>query len=169
MDRLQVKTHQHIVARPGKGFSALGAVWTPLETQADPRGWFAEVWRQDVAGLICPRQISLSKTKPNVTKAFHFHEKQEDLFVPVSGRFRIVLLTRQKPCSGLSIWWQEGAEGTLRIPAGLAHGYRVEGREAGRMLYLTSETYSPADEGRLEWDQSVEGFPWEEAQPPDPN
>lgn len=39
------------------------------------------------------------------------------------------------------------------------------GNDPGRMLYLTSETYSPADEGRLEWDQDVEGFPWEEDQP----
>lgn len=165
MGRLQVKTHQHIVARPGKGFSALGATWTPMETHADPRGWFGEVWRQDFPGLICPRQISLSKTNANVTKAFHFHKKQEDLFVPVSGQFRIVLLTRENPCAGLSIWWREGAEGALRIPIGLAHGYRVMGNDPGRMLYLTSETYSPADEGRLEWDQDVEGFPWEEDQP----
>ena len=97
-----------------------------------------------------------------VTKAFHFHRKQEDLFVPVSGAFRIVLLQAKSPFEALSIWWKEGAEGTLRIPAGLAHGYRVEGAGEGKMLYLTSETYSPQDEGRMEWDQDVEGFPWKE-------
>jgi dTDP-4-dehydrorhamnose 3,5-epimerase-like enzyme len=30
------------------------------------------------------------------------------------------------------------------------------------MLYLTSETYSPQDEGRLDWDRDIEGFPWSE-------
>ena len=162
MPPLQVKSHRHIVARPRESFSALGAVWTPLQTHSDPRGWFAEVWRSDQSGNIHPRQISLSKTKSGVTKAFHFHRKQEDLFVPVAGVFRIVLLQTGSPYGSLSIWWKEGAEGALRIPAGLAHGYRVEGPGEGRMLYLTSETYSPEDEGRMEWDREVSDFPWNE-------
>ena len=162
MTSLQVKSHRHIVARPGEAFSALGATWTPLQAHADLRGWFAEVWRVDKAENIHPRQISISKTNPGVTKAFHFHQKQEDLFVPVAGVFRIVLLQTASPFGGISIWWKEGSEGSLRIPAGLAHGYRVEGPGEGRMLYLTSETYSPEDEGRMEWDQDVSGFPWHE-------
>jgi dTDP-4-dehydrorhamnose 3,5-epimerase-like enzyme len=80
----------------------------------------------------------------------------------MTGAFRIVLLQTISPYEALSFWWREGAEGALHIPAGLAHGYRVEGTGEGRMLYLTSETYSPQDEGRLEWDQHVEGFPWNE-------
>lgn len=162
MDVVQVKSHRHIVARPGEGFAALGAVWTPLQAHQDSRGWFAEIWRTDFPGRINAKQISLSKTLPGVTKAFHFHRKQEDLFVPVSGAFRIVLLQTKSPFEALSIWWKEGAEGALRIPAGLAHGYRVEGTGEGKMLYLTSETYSPQDEGRMEWDKDVEGFPWKE-------
>jgi dTDP-4-dehydrorhamnose 3,5-epimerase len=162
MPSLQVKSHRHIVARPGEAFSALGATWTPLHPHADSRGWFAEVWRFDQDRRIHPRQISLSKTNPGVTKAFHFHHMQEDLFVPVAGVFRIVLLQTASPFWGLSIWWKEGSEGALHIPAGLAHGYRVEGPGEGRMLYLTSETYSPEDEGRMEWDRDVSGFPWNE-------
>lgn len=162
MDQVHVKSHRHIVARPGEAFAALGAVWTPLRVHSDSRGWFAEAWRSDVAGQIIPKQISMSVTLPGVTKAFHFHQKQEDLFLPVSGLFRIVLLQRKTPFEALSIWWKEGAEGVLRVPAGLAHGYRVEGASAGRMVYLTSETYSPHDEGRMEWDRDVVGFPWGE-------
>lgn len=150
------------MARPGEAFSALGATWTPLEAHADSRGWFAEVWRIDQDNAIFPRQVSISKTSSGVTKAFHFHKKQEDLFVPIAGAFRIVLLQRVSPFDGISIWWKEGSQGALRIPAGLAHGYRVEGPGDGRMLYLTSETYSPQDEGRMEWDREVSGFPWNE-------
>lgn len=162
MPSIQVKSHRHIVARPGEAFSALGATWTPLKAHADPRGWFAEIWRTDEPDAIHPRQISLSKTNSGITKAFHFHRKQEDLFVPITGVFRIVLLQTVSPFEGLSIWWKEGSEGALRIPAGLAHGYRVEGDGEGRMLYLTSETYSAEDEGRMEWDRDVSGFPWNE-------
>jgi len=162
MDRVKVKSHRHVVARPGEGFSALGAVWTPLQVHTDARGWFAEIWRTDLSGSIQPRQISMSKTLPGVTKAFHFHKKQDDLFVPMTGAFRIVLLQTKSPFESLSIWWRAGVEGALRIPAGLAHGYRVEGPEEARMLYLTSQTYSPQDEGRMEWDRDVDGFPWEE-------
>ena len=165
MELIQVKSHRHVVARPGEGFSALGAVWTPLRVHADERGWFAEIWRTDQPGRVEPGQISVSKTLPGVTKAFHFHRKQVDLFIPMTGAFRIVLLQTQPPCEALSIWWQEGAEGTLRIPAGLAHGYRVEGTSEAKMVYLTSETYTPQDEGRLEWDRQVKGFPWDERPP----
>jgi dTDP-4-dehydrorhamnose 3,5-epimerase len=162
MDLIQVKSHRHVVASPGEGFAVLGAVWTPLQVHQDARGWFAEIWRTDLPGGIKPRQISISKTLPGVTKAFHFHNQQDDLFIPVAGTFRIVLLQTHSPFEAISIWWKEGAEGTLRIPAGLAHGYRVEGVREARMLYLTSETYSPQDEGRMEWDRHVEGFPWKE-------
>jgi dTDP-4-dehydrorhamnose 3,5-epimerase len=162
MATINVKSHRHVVARPGEGFAALGAVWMPLRVHTDARGWFTEVWRAGLSGETQPKQISISKTLPGVTKAFHFHKKQEDLFVPMTGAFRIVLLQTISPYEALSFWWREGAEGALHIPAGLAHGYRVEGTGEGRMLYLTSETYSPQDEGRLEWDQHVEGFPWNE-------
>lgn len=162
MEMLNVKSHRHIVARAGDSFSALGASWTPLQIHADPRGWFAEIWKTGLPGALCPKQVSVSRTNPGVTKAFHYHRKQEDLFVPISGVFRIVLLQIDCPHHAISIWWKEGAEGVLRIPAGLAHGYRVEGSTPGTMLYLTSETYSPQDEGRVEWDQGVQGFPWDE-------
>lgn len=162
MENLHVKSHRHIVARPGEGFTALGAQWTPLQSHADSRGWFAEIWRAGSPDRIQPRQISISQTHPGITKAFHFHRKQEDLFVPMQGSFRIVLLQIQGPYEGVSIWWNEGAEGTLRIPPGLAHGYRVEGEKEAKMVYLTSETYTPEDEGRMEWDRDVKGFPWDE-------
>lgn len=159
---VKVISHRHVVARPRESFSALGAVWTPLQLHPDERGWFAEIWRADIPGKIVPRQISISKTIPGVIKAFHFHRKQEDIFIPLSGAFRIVLLQTKSPFEAISIWWSEGAEGALRIPADLAHGYRVEGVSEARMLYLTSETYSPQDEGRLDWDRDIEGFPWSE-------
>lgn len=162
MDRIKVISHRHVVARPGESFDALGAVWTPLQLHQDERGWFAEIWRTDPLRNIVPRQISISKTLPGVTKAFHYHRKQEDLFIPISGAFRIVLLQTKNPFESVSIWWKEGAEGCLRIPVGLAHGYRVEGVFEGKMLYFTSETYSPLDEGRMEWDRDIEGFPWDE-------
>ena len=73
-----------------------------------------------------------------------------------------MLLQTKNPFESVSIWWKEGAEGCLRIPVGLAHGYRVEGVFEGKMLYFTSETYSPQDEGRMEWDRDIEGFPWDE-------
>ena len=162
MAQIKVISHRHVVARPGEGFAVLGAVWTPLQLHQDARGWFAEIWRPDSLRNIVPRQISMSKTLPGVTKAFHFHSKQEDLFIPLSGEFRIVLLQTKSPYEALSIWWKEGAEGSLRIPAGLAHGYRVGGACEAKMLYFTSQTYSPQDEGRMDWDRDVEGFPWDE-------
>ena len=162
-----VKSHRHVVARPGETFSALGATWLPLPAHADSRGWFAELWKTNGQAPFVPRQVSLSQTHSGITKAFHYHQKQQDLFIPLSGAFRIVLLETKSPHHGLSFWWREGILGMLHIPAGLAHGYRVEGSVPGQMLYLTSETYNPQDEGRMEWDRDVAGFPWAETADPD--
>lgn len=162
MMAVQAGVHRHLAAEAGKSFEVCGALWRPLRKHVDPRGWFAEIWRSDDTKMFHPKQISISMTRPGITKAFHFHRRQNDVFIPLAGTFRIVLLEIQAPYSCASIWWKEGLEGSLLIPAGLAHGYRVEGSCDGKMIYCTSETYSPDDEGRLAWEQDVEGFPWGE-------
>ena len=47
----------------------------------------------------------------------------------------------------------------LRVPPGVAHGYRVLSAEA-HLFYITSRTYDPADEGRLPYDDPVIGYDW---------
>ena len=47
----------------------------------------------------------------------------------------------------------------LRIPPGVAHGYKVLSAEA-HMLYIPSRTYNPEDEGRIPHDDPDIGYDW---------
>jgi dTDP-4-dehydrorhamnose 3,5-epimerase len=71
-----------------------GVAVRPLELRPDDRGHFAEIFRSSdpIASGLEVRQASLSRTRAGVIKAFHYHERQDDLFCPVSGTARIVLV-----------------------------------------------------------------------------
>ena len=139
-----------------------------LTAYEDDRGFFMEVVR--FAALkgkeFTPQQVSVSETGPGVVKAFHFHRKQSDLFCPLRGKIRIVLLdSRPGPTHGhgYSIFTDETKPFLLHIPPGVAHGYEISGREPGLMLYIMNREYDPSDECRAEWDDPAIGFPWKES------
>ncbi len=137
-----------------------------LKKHQDERGYFMEVLR-----LSCiepkgfqPAQLSISETRSGVIKAFHYHEKQSDLFCPLTGSFRIVLFDMRSKSStcgnGYSIYSDVRSPFLLHIPPGVAHGYQVLGDAAGVMLYVMNRIYDPADEGRFEWNDPTVAFPW---------
>lgn len=111
-----------------------------------------------------PRQVSLSQTGAGIIKAFHYHEKQSDLFCPVTGLFRIVLLdVRPESASnghGYSVYSDPTFPFVLHIPPGVAHGYQILGNEPATMLYIMNREYDPEDELRAEWNDPAVGFPW---------
>jgi dTDP-4-dehydrorhamnose 3,5-epimerase len=134
----------------------------------DPRGYFGEVIRASQLEHLAPgfslRQVSLSETAPGVRKAFHWHRLQSDLFCPVSGAFRIVLVDGRPDSAthahGWSLRFDPAHPWLLRIPPGVAHGYVVEGDAPGLMLYLMDREYDPHDEGRIDADDATLAFPW---------
>lgn len=142
-----------------------GVAVFPLTKHPDPRGFFMEVVR--FASLrstgFTAQQVSVSETAPGVIKAFHFHRLQSDLFCPIHGQFRIVLLDARPGLTfgcGYSLYTDAERPFVLRIPPGVAHGYEVVGPDSGLMLYITSQEYNPADEYRVAWDDPRIAFPW---------
>ncbi len=62
----------------------------------DNRGFFMEILRDDDDLLKRFGQASMSKSYPGVIKAFHYHERQDDLwFFPV-GNAEVVLYDRRE-------------------------------------------------------------------------
>jgi dTDP-4-dehydrorhamnose 3,5-epimerase len=56
--------------------------------------------------------------------------------------------------------------GTLRpwqilIPPGVAHWYKVIGRDSALLVYLTDRFYDPADEGRIPYNDAGLAYDWE--------
>ncbi len=138
-----------------------------LVRHVDDRGYFMEVLRDDDQLLKQFGQFSMSLTYPGVIKAFHYHQRQDDLwFFPV-GNAQVVLhdLREDSTTKGETNVFYMGETNPilLVIPAGVAHGYRVLGSQLAMITYVTTESYQPGnpDEYRLAFDDPQIGFDWE--------
>jgi dTDP-4-dehydrorhamnose 3,5-epimerase len=137
-----------------------------LVRHLDDRGFFEEILRDDDGLLRQFGQASLSYSHPGVIKAFHYHERQDDLwFFPV-GEAQVVLhdLRPDSPTRGITnvFYMGESHASLLVIPVGVAHGYRVLGGRPLMIVYFTTESYRPddPDEKRIAWDDPAIGFDW---------
>jgi dTDP-4-dehydrorhamnose 3,5-epimerase len=137
-----------------------------LVRHPDDRGFFMEILRDDEDLLKRFGQASMSKSYPGVIKAFHYHERQDDIwFFPV-GNAQVVLydLREDSPTKGETNVFYMGEDNPLVVvvPKGVAHGYRVLGNEPACIVYFTTESYDPKnpDEKRLDWNDPVIGFDW---------
>lgn len=143
-----------------------GVVTKQLVRHCDDRGFFMEILRNDDELLARFGQASLSMSYPGVIKAFHYHERQDDLwFFPV-GNAQVVLhdLRETSRTKGVTQVFYMGETNPLLlvIPKGVAHGYRVLGSNPLIITYFTTEAYNPADpdERRLAWNDERIHFDW---------
>lgn len=125
-----------------------------------------EILRDDESLLKRFGQASMSKSYPGVIKAFHYHERQDDIwFFPV-GNAQVVLydLREDSPTKGETSVFYMGEDNPIVvvIPKGVAHGYRVLGSQPACIVYFTTESYDPQnpDEKRLEWNDPTINFDW---------
>lgn len=137
-----------------------------LVTHADDRGYFREVLRDDDDLLRRFGQTSITKTYPGVIKAFHWHQRQDDLWYVVDGMARVVLHDRrpESPTCGETqvIYAGEDNPVLILIPVGVAHGYQVLGNKPVILFYHTTESYNPQDpdEERIPFDDPSINFDW---------
>ncbi len=143
-----------------------GVVVKKLVRHPDDRGFFQEILRDDDALLRNFGQASLSMSYPGVIKAFHYHERQDDLwFFPV-GAAQVVLYDQRidSPTHGVTqvLYPSEMNPLLVVIPVGVVHGYRVLGQTPLMIVYFTTESYRPddPDEKRFAWNDPTIGFDW---------
>ncbi len=135
----------------------------------DDRGYFLEVirMRQGPAADFAPdtTQVSAALSYPGTIKAFHFHRRQTDLWVPAAGMFQVALvdLRTDSPTFGErnTLYLGTLRPWQLLIPPGIGHGYKVIGEASGLLVYVTDCLYNPQDEGRIPYDDSSIQYDWE--------
>ena len=138
----------------------------PLVRHADERGYFLEVLRDDDELLERFGQTSYTLTYPGVIKAFHWHEKQYDLWFICRGEARVVLYDMRPESPTFhklqQVFAGEREPQLIVIPPGVAHGYQVLGNEPVCLFYHTTESYDREhpDEGRTPHDDPDISFPW---------
>jgi glucose-1-phosphate thymidylyltransferase len=122
----------------------------PLRRFEDERGWLTEIAR--TGGLPKPiRQTNVSFSRQGTIRGLHYHERgQDDLFVCLQGRARIVALDRETG-EAFSEDIGDGNFAAVYVPGNLAHGF--EALTDVLMLYHVTEEYDPADpdEHQLPW------------------
>lgn len=143
-----------------------GIAFKELDTHDDERGFFREVIRHDDA-IFHDRfgQMSHSLVQTAVIKAWHLHRFQTDWWYIAGGLLRVGLYdtreaspTRRQTMDFLMGDGQPAR--LLKIPPGVAHGYRVLDGPA-QVIYITSNTYNPDDELRIPEDDNEIGFDWQ--------
>lgn len=136
-----------------------------LTTFPDQRGFFREVIRV-TDGFFGEGfgQWSHTKSYQGVVKAWHIHQRQVDWWYVASGRIKVALYDTRAGSSTHGqlqelLMGDEMEPSVLRIPPGVAHGYRVLSAEA-HLFYITSNTYDPSDEGRIPYADPMIGYDW---------
>jgi glucose-1-phosphate thymidylyltransferase len=118
----------------------------------DARGWLAEIAR--TSALPKPiRQTNVSFSRQGTIRGLHYHERgQDDLFVCLQGRARVVALDRDTG-ETFSEDIGDGNFSAVYVPGNLAHGF--EALTDVLMLYHVSEEYDAGDPDEHEW-------PWDD-------
>ncbi len=164
-----VKGIGSVILSPQSPDLIAGVVLQPFSIYPDDRGYFAEVQRIGVGPAggfpAATTQISSAVNYPGTVKAFHFHLHQTDFWTPVRGLFQVVLVDLRLASATF------GAKNTLYvgslrpwqilIPPGVAHGYKVIGKDDSVLVYLTDKFYNPQDEGRIPYNDASIQYDWE--------
>jgi len=141
----------------------------PVTLWPDDRGYFLEVQRFG-RGLAADfpaatTQVSAAVNYPGTIKAFHYHLHQTDCWTPAMGLFQVALadLREGSPTYGERNTIYAGAlrPWQILIPPGVAHGYKVIGRDPAMLIYMTDRFYDPTDEGRTPYNQPGINYDWE--------
>jgi dTDP-4-dehydrorhamnose 3,5-epimerase len=142
-----------------------GVVIKELATHPDERGFFRELIRAtDPFFAEGFAQLSHSLMHPGVAKAWHIHKTQVDWwYVPV-GVLKVALydMRPDSPTSGVLqelFMGDDHGHSILKIPAGVAHGCKAIGGTA-HLIYVTSNVYDTAEEGRIAHDDPGIGYDW---------
>ena len=137
-----------------------------LVTHPDDRGFFRELLRSDDPFYSGFGQTSVTITYPGVIKAFHYHEHQDDIWYVAQGMAQCVLYDMRQDSPTYKqtqvVYAGEQNPVLIKIPIGVAHGYRVIGPQPVMLLYHTTKPYDAKnpDEKRIPFDDPGIGFDW---------
>ena len=139
----------------------------PLVKHADDRGYLMEILRADDPIFRQFGQAYVAMNYPGVIRAWHWHEQQEDYFCAIQGMVQVPLydLREGSPTHGELNEFFLGEHNLLllKIPRGVAHGYKTLGASPSLLLNFPSLPYDPQhpDEYRLPWNTERIPYRWE--------
>ena len=139
-----------------------GAIWKPLSTFKDKRGWLCELFRHDeLLREFHPVMCYISMTEPGIARGPHEHVDQADYFCFIGpSNFKVYLWDSRKdsPTFGNKQVKVVGQDDpfALVVPAGVVHAYQNVGLVQGIVFNAPNRLYKgpgkkePVDEIRHE-------------------
>lgn len=137
-----------------------------LERHVDERGSLTEILRSDWPEFRRFGQATISVNLPGVIRAWHWHERQTDIFVVVKGMVKLPLYDARpsSPTYGEVSEWSLGEENfaALVVPPGVYHGYQTISSEPALILNFPDQLYDPErpDEPRIPFDSPDVPYRW---------
>ena len=144
-----------------------GVRWVDLPVFGGDDGYFVELARlnatsqtQDKLPPLQVAQMNYSETVPGQIKAWHFHLKQDEIWlVPPTSQLIVGLLDVRKSSptknQSLRTVLGNGKMRALYIPRGVAHGLANPYPKTASIIYLVSQVFDGTDEWRLPYDFGV--------------
>ncbi len=138
-----------------------------LTKHSDDRGFLMEILRADDPIFQEFGQAYVSLNYPGVVRAWHWHEHQDDYFCAIQGMVQVALYDLREgssTCGDLNEFFVgEHNPILLRIPRGVAHGYKTLGTMPSLLINFPTRTYNreKPDENRLPWNTDRIPYSWE--------
>ena len=143
-----------------------GVTFGRLSRYRDARGSFAEAWRATGPGeadAFPGVQSNLSSSQLGVLRGVHFHRRQADRWIILSGAAFVALVDVRpviidQSSSPQVVTATLGPDETVTIPAGVAHGFLAV--EPLELLYIVTNEYDGTDELGFAWDDPEAKIEW---------
>ncbi|MCD6588202.1 MAG: dTDP-4-dehydrorhamnose 3,5-epimerase family protein [Candidatus Fermentibacteraceae bacterium] len=134
-------------------------------TFPDGRGSFAEVFRSrwpEASSFGEEIQVNLSRSHKGTVRGLHFHNRQSDWWIPVSGTLQIALadLRDGSPTFLKTHVLQLNSDdcSSVLIPPGVAHGFLAISDVT--LVYVVNRYYDGSDEQGVAWNDPVLKIQW---------
>ncbi|NIM20390.1 MAG: dTDP-4-dehydrorhamnose 3,5-epimerase [Candidatus Latescibacteria bacterium] len=138
-----------------------------LKVIPDERGFLMEMLRCDDEFFQKFGQVYLTVAYPGVVKGWHYHKRQTDHFVAVSGMLKVVLYDMRdgSPTKGEINEFFMGDKNAilLVIPPYVVHGMKGIGTQPGYLINIPTEPYNykKPDEYRIDPHDNDIPYNWE--------
>jgi len=131
----------------------------------DSRGSFSEVFRSEWPGSASygrELQLNLSRSVKGAVRGLHFHHRQSDWWITVTGILQVALadLREGSPTfmKTLSFTIRTEDNVCILVPPGVAHGFLAI--EDVSLIYAVNRFYDGSDEQGVAWNDSELNIAW---------
>jgi len=131
-----------------------GVLVLPLKQIPDERGKIMHMLRADADHFEQFGEIYFSISNPGVIKGWHLHTRQTQNYAVLSGMIKLVLHDSRddSPTKGeiMELFIGEDNYCLVRIPPGIANGYKTYGLETAVLANCATEPHQPDEMIRID-------------------